>query len=43
MAGSFTYDVFLSQALEQILIGYVMSICGEFKDNEGQPSGKKIY
>ena len=50
-------------ALEQILIGHMMAICGEanqvfrqvskfdygidgeveFKDNDGQPSGKKIY
>ena len=52
-----------TQALEQILIGHMMAICGEanqvfrpvsmfdygidgeveFKDNDGQPSGKKIY
>lgn len=52
-----------TQALEQILIGHVMAICGEanqvfrqlsmsdygidgeveFKDNNGRPSGKKIY
>lgn len=52
-----------AQALEQILIGHMMAICGEanqvfrsvsmfdygidgeveFKDNDGQPSGKKIY
>jgi GTPase SAR1 family protein len=52
-----------TQALEQILIGHMMTICGEasqvfrpvsmfdygidgeveFKDNDGQPSGKKIY
>ena len=52
-----------TQALEQILIGHMMSVCGEanqifrpvsmfdygidgeveFKDNDGQPSGKKIY
>lgn len=51
------------QALEQILIGHMMAICGEanqvfrpvsmfdygidgeveLKDNDGQPSGKKIY
>ncbi len=52
-----------TQALEQILIGHMMAICGEanqvfrpvsmfdygidgeveFRDNSGQPSGKKIY
>lgn len=52
-----------TQALEQILIGHMMAICGEanqvfrpvsmfdygidgeveLKDNDGQPSGKKIY
>jgi hypothetical protein len=52
-----------TQALEQILIGHMMAICGEanqvfrpvnmfdygidgeveFKDNDGHPSGKKIY
>lgn len=52
-----------SQALEQILIGHMLAICGEanqiyrpvsmfdygidgeveFKDNRGQPSGRKIY
>ena len=52
-----------TQALEQILIGHMMAICGEanqlfrpvtmfdygidgeveFKDNDGKPSGKKIY
>ncbi len=52
-----------TQALEQILIGHMMAVCGEanqvfrpvsmfdygidgeveFKDNDGQPSGKKIY
>jgi hypothetical protein len=52
-----------TQALEQILIGHMMAICGEanqvfrpvsmfdygidgeveFKDNDGQPSGRKIY
>lgn len=52
-----------TQALEQILIGQMMAVCGEanqvfrpvsmfdygidgeveFKDNHGQPSGKKIY
>jgi WD40 repeat protein len=52
-----------TQALEQILIGHMMAICGEanqvfrpvnmfdygidgeveFKDKDGQPSGKKIY
>ncbi|AET65476.1 hypothetical protein Mhar_2121 [Methanothrix harundinacea 6Ac] len=52
-----------TQALEQILIGHMMAICGEanqvfrpvsmfdygidgeveFRDNDGQPSGKKIY
>jgi GTPase SAR1 family protein len=52
-----------TQALEQILIGHVMAVCGEanqvfrpvsmfdygidgeveFRDNGGQPSGKKIY
>jgi small GTP-binding protein len=52
-----------TQALEQILIGHMMALCGEanqifrpltrfdlgidgeveFKDNDGKPSGKKIY
>jgi GTPase SAR1 family protein len=54
-----------TQALEQILIGHMMAVCGEanqifraatvpdselgidgeveFKDNDGKPSGKKIY
>ena len=52
-----------TQALEQILIGHMMAVCGEanqvfrplsmfdygidgeveFKDNNGRPSGKKIY
>jgi WD40 repeat protein/DNA-directed RNA polymerase subunit RPC12/RpoP len=52
-----------TQALEQILIGQMMAVCGEanqvfrpvsmfdygidgeveFKDNDGQPSGRKIY
>lgn len=52
-----------AQALEQILIGHMLAICGEanqvfrpcsmfdygidgeveFKDNNGQPSGKKVY
>ena len=52
-----------NQALEQILIGHMMTICGnanqifrpvtmadygidgeiEFRDNEGKPSGRKIY
>jgi WD40 repeat protein len=52
-----------TQALEQILIGHMMAVCGEanqvfrpvsmfdygidgeveFRDNQGQPSGKKIY
>ena len=52
-----------TQALEQILIGHMMAVCGEanqvfrpvsmfdygidgeveFRDNHGQPSGKKIY
>ncbi|HYO65033.1 MAG TPA: DUF4365 domain-containing protein, partial [Archangium sp.] len=52
-----------TQALEQILIGHMMAVCGEanqifrpvtmfdygidgeveFKDNDGQASGKKIY
>jgi len=52
-----------NQALEQILIGHMMAVCGEanqvfrpmsmfdygidgeveFRDNNGQPSGKKIY
>jgi hypothetical protein len=54
---------FDKQALEQILIGHMMAVCGEanqifrqvtisehgidgeveFKDNNGKPSGKKIY
>jgi len=34
-----------NQALEQILIGHMMAICGEveFRDDNGQPSGRKIY
>ncbi|OYV08263.1 MAG: hypothetical protein CG443_520, partial [Methanosaeta sp. ASP1-1] len=52
-----------TQALEQILIGHMMAVCGEanqvfrpvsmsdygidgeveFRDNDGRPSGKKIY